>query len=75
MLERRYQLARGLLGDPQPASNLGCGGSVRAHGLADEAVHRAGIGVADRRQPSVQFVDQRAEAQEQQEGELEARAG
>jgi hypothetical protein len=59
------RLARGLLGDPQPASGLGGGGPVQADGLQGKAVRGAQVRVPAAGQLGVQLVDDRAEPAEQ----------
>src|SRR6266480_1556411 len=72
LLEPVDRLARGLLGDAEPAPRLGGRGPAQPDRLQREAVRRAHIGMAAARQFSVQFVDDRAEAAEQQQRQLES---
>src|SRR6266581_8773787 len=72
ILEPVDGLARGLLGDAEPAPRLGGRGPAQPDRLQREAVRRAHIGMAAARQFSVQFVDDRAEAAEQQQRQLES---
>src|SRR6266581_4355247 len=72
ILEPVDRLARGLLGDAEPAPRLSGRGPAQPDRLQREAVRRAHIGMAAARQFSVQFVDDRAEAAEQQQRQLES---
>ena len=65
-------LRGGLLGDRQPAAELGGGVRARVHGAQGELVHRADAVVAALRELDVHLVDHRVEPAEQQKRELGA---
>src|SRR6266702_15580 len=65
-------LARGLLGDAEPAARLGGRGPAQSDRLQGEAVRRAHVGMAAAGQFGVQLVDDRPEAAEQQQRQLES---
>src|SRR6476469_3411725 len=71
-LEPVDRLARGLLGDAEPAARLGGRGPAQPDRLQREAVRRAHIRMTAAGQFSVQFVDDRPEAAEQQQRQLES---
>src|SRR5437762_8237636 len=66
------RLARGLLGDAEPAARLGGRGPAQPDRLQREAVRRAHVGMAAAGQFRVQLVDDRPEAAEQQQRQLES---
>src|SRR5689334_352240 len=71
LLEPVDRLARGLLGDAEPAARLGGRGPAQPDRLQGEAVRRAHVGMAAAGQLRVQLVDDRPETAEQQQRQLE----
>jgi hypothetical protein len=71
LLQPLDRLARGLLGHAEPPSDLGRRRAVQPDRLQREAVRRPGVRVPAPGQLGVQLVDDRPEAAEQQQRQLE----